>query len=288
MEKPNPNKPNTHDTKPSEQLVTRRRAIGLLGCSLAASALACVAGSGCTFKPYESHTEPVEVWKSKYNWKALLENPEGRRFYYPNNTLSSRFGIDVSDFEGEIDWKTVAQEDIEFVFVRIGYRGYTKGGIFDDAQAQANLKGARANEIPLGAYFFSSAINADEAKEEAQYVLDKLNGMVLDYPIVYDQEQVPDSQGRANNLTSEQYTANAKVFCETVVEAGYQAMIYGNQKHLALLKLSELSDYPIWYAEYGVKEPTGHFDFTIWQYSSGGVINGINATTDFNIHFLNA
>lgn len=266
-------------------LLTRRRALVAIGTGLTALGLAALAGCGCSNNQMQD-VPPVEVWTSPYDWSAVMTNPDGRKFYYPDGVLSSKVGIDVSDYDHEIDWAQVAADGIEFAFIRVGYRGYTQGGIMEDEQCAANLQGARANGIPIGVYFFSSAINEAEAQEEARFVLDKLGGMGLEYPIVYDQEQVPDESGRANNLTTAQYTVNAKAFCETVRDAGYQGMIYGNQHHLGQLNLDELAAWPIWYAEYGVSVPTGQVAFTVWQYSESGSVAGIDTGVDMNIMFV--
>lgn len=275
--------------RPSDRdVLTRRDLMRLIGVGAAAGALLSLGGCGCTPELPPQEVPPVEPWTSPYDWDALMTNPEGRKYYYPDNVLSSRFGIDVSDYNHTIDWAAVASDGVQFAILRAGYRGYTEGGLFEDEQFAANLQGARENRIPVGAYFFSSAVSAIEAQEEARFVLDLLGDTPLDYPIVYDQEQVPDSAGRANTLASSQYTANAKAFCEAVTAAGYQTMIYGNKHHLSLLHLDELADYPLWYAEYGASEPSGHFDFTMWQYSESGTVKGIENGVDLNIFFTHS
>jgi len=278
---------NAHNDAPAATpLMTRRQAVSALGASAALAALVLAGGCACTPNREPLDIDPVEEWKSPYDWNALMSNEQGRKFYYPNSQLSSRVGIDISDHKGEVDWAAVAADGIEFAMVRVGYRGYTEGGIFLDQQFRANIEGARANGIAVGAYFFSSAVNAAEAREEAAFVIEQLAGFELEYPIAYDQEKVPDTAGRANNLSSEQYTANAAAFCEAVEQAGYDAMVYGNKHHLALLDLDLLGGYPLWYAEYGVNHPTGHFNFTIWQHSESAPVAGVGSTVDMNIHFL--
>lgn len=265
--------------------LTRRRALGLIGAGLVTAGLVALGGCGCSNDQLQD-VPPIETWTPPYDWSALMTNPQGRKFYYPDNVLSSKVGIDVSDYDHDIDWAQVAADGIEFAFVRVGYRGYTQGSLMEDGHYLANLQGARAHGLPIGAYFFSSAVNEAEAREEAQFVIDKLGGMQLEYPIVYDQEQVPDDSGRANNLTSAQYTANARAFCEAVNAAGYEAMIYGNQHHFAQLDLAELAAWPLWYAEYGVSEPTGRVNFSMWQYSESGAVAGIDTGVDMNILFV--
>ena len=267
---------------------TRRQALYVLGAGVAASSAALLGLSGCgCVNTSPQDVAPVEVWESPYDWDALMTNTQGRKYYYPDGQLCSKMGVDVSDYDGDIDWAAVAADGIEFAIVRAGYRGYTEGGLFSDEHFRVNIENARANYIPVGAYFFSSAVTEEEAREEAAFVLEALDGFVLEYPVVYDQEQVSDSAGRANNLTNAQYTANARAFCQAVEAAGYQAMVYGNQYHLAKLDHDgDLARYPVWYAEYNVPQPTGRFNFTMWQYTSEGSVAGIAGGCDMDIQFL--
>jgi GH25 family lysozyme M1 (1,4-beta-N-acetylmuramidase) len=265
---------------------TRREVLTALGVAgLAAGAAGLLAGCGDDSKK-ALDVDPVELWQSPYDWNRVLSDPRGRKYYLPDWQLSSKVGIDVSDYSGEVDWPSVLADGIEFAFLRAGYRGYGSGALVADEQFAANLENARAAQMPIGAYFFSSAVSEAEAVEEAEFVIDALDGMELEYPIVYDQEKVSDAAGRANNLTATQYTANARAFCERVVEAGYQAMVYGNQHQLALMDLNALADYPLWYAEYGVSQPSAEVNFTMWQYATDGVVSGIDDGVDLTIQFL--
>ncbi len=292
--------PHTTSYRHVSHCLTRRQALTVLG---AAGALGAVSAmSGCEESDYATFiltgevpeieegsvepTEETEVWQSPYDWSAVTSDAKGRKYYYPDGILSSRFGIDVSSYSGTIDWESAAADGVEFAIVRLGYRGYTEGGLFVDDQYEANLFGARAQAVPVGAYFFSSAIDEDEAREEARYALELLDGFELDYPLVYDQETVSELFGRANWLSNNQYTANAQAFCEEVTAAGYEAMIYGNQRYLNKLDLEVLAPYPIWYAEYGVSAPTDEIDLAIWQYADSGPVAGISGPVDLNIQFL--
>lgn len=231
----------------------------------------------------ERSAEPAYI--SPYNWDNL-EYQDGRYFYYKNDVPASRIGIDVSEHQREIDWHAVAGDGIEFAFIRLGNRGYTEGDIYLDKRFEVNITGAREAGIARGVYFFSQAIDEEEAREEAAFVVEALAGRSLEYPVVFDHEPVVDAAGRANNLSSDQLTRNARAFCEALEQAGYDAMIYGNTQDIGRLDLSALSPYDIWFAEYDVAIPGGQFDFIVWQYANNGEVAGIPTRVDMNIHFL--
>ncbi|MCL2883271.1 MAG: glycoside hydrolase family 25 protein [Coriobacteriia bacterium] len=206
--------------------------------------------------------------------------------YEVTGTSSVQVGVDVSEHQGAIDWPKVAQNGIEFAFIRVGARGYAGGNIISDTQYQANMQGAKAAGLKVGVYFFSQATSAAEAEEEADFVLAALNGQVLDLPVVYDFETVDDSQGRANNLSSVERSIDARAFAERIEAAGYRVMIYGNAKDLLMYDLDLRSKYQFWFAEYNVLSPSYYgFDFAFWQFTSSGVIAGINTLVDLNIDF---
>ena len=222
--------------------------------------------------------------QQKYNWDNLkLEN--GRMVYYEDGNPVSTTGIDVSDLQGSIDWQAVKNDGIDFAMLRCGRRGSTEGQLYTDTRYFENVEGATRAGLPYGVYFFSQATTEDEALEEAEYVLNLINGAGVTYPVVYDQEPVTDSNGRANNLSSEQLTKNAQAFCERIKEAGYMPMVYGNQWDLSRLKINDVNA-AIWYAEYTDEHPTSSYhDFVMWQYSHTGTISGISTYVDLDILF---
>lgn len=147
--------------------------------------------------------------QSKYDWNNLkLEN--GRMVYYEDGNAVSTTGIDVSDLQGSIDWQAVKNDGIDFAMLRCGRRGSTEGQLYTDKNYYDNVEGATRVGLPYGVYFFSQATSEQEALEEAEYVLNLINGAGVTYPVVYDQEPVTDSSGRANNLSADQLTKNAK------------------------------------------------------------------------------
>ncbi|MDO4500317.1 MAG: glycoside hydrolase family 25 protein [Erysipelotrichaceae bacterium] len=211
-------------------------------------------------------------------------NREG--FYtYEDDMYTSRFGIDVSEHNGDIDFKKVKEEGVEFVFIRIGWRGYSEGRLYEDNRFEEFYKAAKENGLDVGVYFFSQAINEKEALEEADFVLKTLNKRKLDLPVVYDFETIDYDEARSDNLSNEERTANAKAFLERV-STRYEAMLYGNHSMFRdLLYMEELMDYPLWYAQYN-SEPQYGNPINIWQYSENGVIEGIQEKTDLNIMFV--
>lgn len=206
---------------------------------------------------------------------------------YEDENYTSRFGVDVSKYLGNINWEKAKEDGVEFAITRIGYRGYGKSGaINEDAMALKNIEGAKEAGIDVGVYFFSQAINEEEAIEEADYVLGKLNGIELEMPIVFDPEHILHDEARTDDVTSEQFTKNCIAFCERVKEAGYKPMIYANMKWEAYdLIMSELNDYPFWYADYE-KLPQSPYRFEIWQYTEAGRLDGFDGWVDFNIQFI--
>ena len=203
---------------------------------------------------------------------------------YEDDRYTSRFGIDVSKFQGNINWEKVKEAGVTFVIVRVGFRGYgSSGSLSEDAMYRKNLEGARAAGLDTGVYFYAQAINEAEAVEEAEYVLKLIDGYDLNMPVVYDPEHVLNDDARTDNVTGEQFTKNTKAFCDRIREAGYTPMIYANMLWQAKeFDMSELSDVELWHADYELKPQTPYY-FTMWQYSQGGHIPGISGAVDLNI-----
>lgn len=197
----------------------------------------------------------------------------------------TRMGLDVSEYQEDIDWQTVHDAGFDFVFVRIGYRGYSVGDIFPDDRARENLAGAREAGLDVGVYFYAQAISPEEAAEEARWCLDFLAGESLDFPVVYDWEYVSPS-ARTGSMDRTTLTECAKTFCTIIESAGYQPMIYFNS-HVSrdLLDLEELARYPFWLAQYKSQMDYPHqVDF--WQYTETGTVPGIKGDVDINLMFI--
>ncbi|WP_024860722.1 glycoside hydrolase family 25 protein [Ruminococcus flavefaciens] len=208
----------------------------------------------------------------------------GYAYYKENGEVTSTTGVDVSEFQGEIDWEQVKQAGIDFAFIRVGYRTYGDGIVTYDSAFQHNIEGALDAGIKVGAYFYSQATTADEAVEEADAVIDALADYKITYPVVYDWEIVHDA-ARTDNVSVEALADCCVAFCERVKDSGYTPMIYQNTgTAMRKLDLPRIKDYDFWLAEYADK-PSFYYDFKIWQYSNTGRVPGIEGDVDLNICF---
>lgn len=219
--------------------------------------------------------------------QTLLQT--GGAFYaYENsddNTTVS-VGIDVSTYQGTIDWQAVKDAGIDYVIVRAAYRGYETGKIVPDDLYEQNIRGAADVGLHVGVYLYSQALSEHEAEEEADYLLSLIEGLPVDYPVVYDQEEYTADKARTDGLTGEQATLNALAFCRRVHEAGYIPMIYTNNDWATTMyDMERLDHYPVWYADY-TSTPTLPGGFAMWQYTDSGQVPGITGPVDLNLLFL--
>ncbi len=209
----------------------------------------------------------------------------GYAFYTENGAVTSYSGVDISEHQGEIDWGQVKGAGIDFAIIRAGYRTYGGGEVTIDESFTDNLRQANAAGIATGVYFFSQATTADEAIEEADALLDAVEGCDITYPVVYDWEMIFDDHARTDSVSVETLADCCIAFCERVKSAGYTPMIYQNKTTaMHKLDLPRLKDYDFWLAEYGDK-PTYYYKYDIWQYTSDGTVPGINGRVDLNISF---
>lgn len=223
--------------------------------------------------------------KNSYNWNNLVKT-NGIYDYVENDVSVGKKGIDVSKYQGDIDWKKVKAAGIDYAIIRLGNRGYSTGKIVIDEKFEKNITNAIKNDIPVGVYFFSQAITEEEAIEEANVVLEAIKPYKISYPVVFDTEQVEDPNGRANLISKELRTDITIAFCDTVKQAGYHPMIYANTRwFVAELDLSRLASYDKWFAQY-YKIPFFPYDFQMWQYTGRGTVDGITGNVDLNVSFV--
>lgn len=190
-------------------------------------------------------------------------------------------GIDVSSFQGVIDWEKVKNDGVEFAFIRVGLRGDTEGKLMLDSKFEDNIKGATDAGIDVGVYFYTQAISKEEAVEEAEFVLEAIEPYEITYPIAFDIED--NKGGRNASLTMEEYTDITRSFVDTISKSGYNPMIYGNLRTMFyMIDQSLFEDVNKWFAYYN-KELYYPYDFAIWQYSSTGTVDGIDGMVDLNI-----
>lgn len=243
---------------------------------------------GCSSEGGTVSARQIAEVPCPYNWDNLIWDG-GRPVYYEGDQIASQWGVDVSEHQREVDWAAVAEAGAKFAFVRIGNRGATEGKLDVDEYFLSNAVGAQAAGIPVSAYFFSQSIDEEEAREEAAFAIEQLREAehegVSFHMVAYDHEPVEIDGARANNLPPDQFSANARAFCERVQKAGFSPMIYGNQQDLLRLSVEERAEYPLWLAEYGIDDPTVTFNFAIWQYTNKGTVPGISTDADLNIWF---
>lgn len=203
-------------------------------------------------------------------------------------------GIDVSYHNGTLDWSTIKAAGVDFAILRAAYRGYgTEGTLVRDAKFAEYMQGAMSQGIPVGAYIYSQAITTAEAVQEANYILNIVRGYSLDLPIVFDYEFAGVKTGRLDSawssgkLNKSKMTDIALAFCDTIKNAGYDAMVYANKTFLSKNldhEVIENAGYDVWLAHYTTNTNyTG--DYKIWQYTSSGKIPGIEGKR-FDCNFM--
>lgn len=207
--------------------------------------------------------------------------------FYAGNEYQVLRGVDVSFYQGDIDWEAVKADGIEFALIRVGYRGYSEGGIFEDEKFRDNIAGAAAAGLQIGVYFFSQAVTPQEAVEEAQFVLELIDGYEIGFPVAFDWERIDgDEQSRTYNVPGETVTDCCLSFCDTVSEAGYEPAVYFYRDlGYKVYELDRLAGLKFWVGAVG-GYPDFYYEHHIWQYSFTGSVSGIEGTVDINLCFI--
>ena len=236
-------------------------------------------------------TEPTEIDPYLVPVPFPEKNPYGPNdFQYDGRYLSSLRcdsipGIDVSAYQGDVNWNEVAASGIEFALIRVGYRGYGTGKIVEDTYGRENLRDANLAGLKVGAYFFSQALNEEEVKEEVDFLLNIIKDYEITMPVIFDWEYVNDT-ARTAGMDPRTLTDLNLYFCDLMEEAGYQPMLYFNSHQAKnLMYLYELEDYPFWLAYYNNRMRYPH-RFEMWQYTCTGRVPGIKGDVDINILLL--
>ena len=235
-------------------------------------------------------TEPTEPEETVEPTIPPESNPYGRLDFQYNRhnylyclRADSYEGVDVSAFQGNIDWKQVKKSGIDFAMIRLGYRGYGTGKLVEDEYAQQNLDGAAAAGLAVGAYFYSQALNIEEVNDEIIFMLEILDNRALDMPIVLDWE-IPTADARTANMDARTLTDIQIHFCEKMNALGYKPMIYFNWYQSSnLYYLSELEDFEFWLALYQDRM-TYPWKVEMWQYTDKGRVPGIYGNVDLNVY----
>ena len=209
---------------------------------------------------------------------------ENGRIYYDSDSVA--YGIDVSNFQGEIDWEQVAEDGVGFAMIRAGLRGYETPNLVEDTMCRDNIAAALDAGIEVGLYFHSQAITDEEAREEASFLIDIAEDFDITYPLAIDWERSAADSSRTKDISGDDATAFCAVFCEEIQEAGYTPAFYFNPTDSSSdLNADELSDYIFWMAQYDSAIPDLEYGLHIWQYSNTGTVSGINGDVDLNICF---
>ncbi len=218
-----------------------------------------------------------------YEEEQFIMNDDNVLEYLSDGAVVSKKGIDVSRYQEKIDWEKVAGDGVDYAFIRLGIRGATEGKLILDESYETNMEGALENGIKTGVYFFTQALNQEEAEEEAEFVLEHLEGYDISYPVVLDIEEVTTKNPRTKDMEKQDWTDVCIAFCDKIKEAGYTPMIYGNLKtFLLMLDMGQLEEYEKWFAYY--QTPLYFpYEFSIWQYTSTGKVAGISTDVDMNI-----
>ena len=196
---------------------------------------------------------------------------------------SSNTGVDVSMWNGSIQWSEVASSGISFAIIRCGYRGSSTGALVKDSAVGTNVTGAKNAGLKVGLYFFSQAINEAEAVEEASMAVQIARSYGISMPIFLD---VESSGGRGDAISVSQRTANIAAFCKTVQNAGFSAGVYANTNWFSeKINVGSLTSYHIWLAQYAEAPTYSGSRYDIWQYSATGRINGISGNVDLDISY---
>lgn len=236
------------------------------------------------YHKYLENNDPYGIMTMSALWGADSLTHQNRF-----SGISKVYGIDVSYYQGNIDWKKVKNSGVEFVIIRVGYRGYGSAGtLVEDPKFKTYLDGATKAGLKVGVYFYTQAITTAEAQAEARFVLDRIKGYSLQMPVYYDIESVDYDTGRLDSagLSKAQKTALCTAFCDTIIKSGYSAGVYANYTWLNYyIDGAGLGKkYPIWLAHY---TSNTNYDqrMDMWQYSGSGTVSGISAYTDVNVWY---
>jgi GH25 family lysozyme M1 (1,4-beta-N-acetylmuramidase) len=214
----------------------------------------------------------------------ILESGEYR--YLEDGQVVSYKGIDVSAYQGRIDWEKVAADGVDFAIIRAVYRGYGSAGkLMEDERYDTNMAGAIDAGISVGLYVYTQAISDEEVIEEANLAIAKAAKYTERCTIVVDVEKVLDANGRMNALEVSERTRLVALFCRMIEEAGYTPMIYCNlEMAVLLLDMEQLTQYDIWFAAY-TDTLYYPYAYSVWQYTEKGSVDGIDGEVDLNLSF---
>lgn len=277
-----------------------KTALILVTVILAALVAALVIGLLSKKEPEDPHKGQVYIYDGfDWIWMTPLEGVPANelteesfssndgRIEYTGTDYDVLRGVDVSEHQLDIDWKQVAASGVDYAYIRVGWRGYTEGGLFEDAYFERNIQGALDAGMHVGVYMFSQAVTVQEAIEEADFVLERIGKYNVTLPVVFDWEKIEAAEARSHGLTMELRTDCARAFCETVKSAGYVPCVYFN-RNLGYYgyDLTRLTDYEFWFSLPESGFPNFYYACDMWQYSFTETVPGIAEPTDMNLWFI--
>lgn len=206
--------------------------------------------------------------------------------YYEDGKQVSFVGADISKYQDYVDFVKLKKAGVDYVMLRVGARGYGSGQLVLDEYFADNIKRASDAGLQIGVYFFSQAVNKDEAIEEANMVLENIRDYAITYPVAFDMEKIENDASRIDSLSKAEKTEIAKTFLDTIKNAGYKPILYGDKEWLLKqIDLSKLTAYDIWLSQQE-DIPDYPYKFTMWQYTKEASIDGIAGYADLNISFI--
>ncbi|MDE6845574.1 MAG: glycoside hydrolase family 25 protein [Lachnospiraceae bacterium] len=217
-----------------------------------------------------------------------MEDKAGLKRYMENGKKISYVGTDISKQTGNVNFASLKAAGVDYVMIRLGGRGYSSGQITLDENFKENIEGAIAEGLDVGVYFYSQAINQDEAIEEVNFIVQNLEPYRahVKYPVAFDMEFVANDEARIDGLSREEKTSIATFFLDGVKAAGYVPMIYGDKEWLIKeVDLAKLQNYDVWLTQ-EEDIPDYPYQYAMWQYSTKGVLNGIKGDANLNICFI--
>lgn len=211
---------------------------------------------------------------------------DGERIRYTGASYATRWGVDVSNYQGSIDWQALKAQGIEFAYLRLGLRGYgEQGTLYTDRAFARYYEGAKAAGIDVGVYFFSQAVTVREAADEALFALELLDGRALDLPVYYDWEPVSADDSRTAGYDGRYLTAGAAAFCNIIEQGGYTSGVYLNrQQGYYRYDLRSLAGRSLWVADYA-DYPDFYYAYDVWQYEHQARLDGVGEIVDLNLEF---
>ena len=225
--------------------------------------------------------------KNDYDYTNLI-NQNGFMKYFEDGRETSYLGVDISKENDYVDFVKLYKAGVDYCMVKVGQRGYQTGDITEDDYYKDNIKRAFDAGMDVGVIFTSFAITEEEAVEEANWLMDKLGGYVISYPVVLSMESVNNDSARTDEMNKADRTKIARAFLSRIKECGYKPMLLANKEWLLKrYDLSKLiSEYDFWLSEPEADYPDYPYKYSMWRYTETGSVDGIKGNCNLNISFV--